>query len=219
MDLDDLLAAVEGDDPLDRLASAMGVKADVDDLTDQLIGHHVDEARRAGCSWSDIGSAMGVTKQAAQQRHTGERHRRHEGGRGRVPVFGRFTQRARTSVREANLAAVETGADAIGAEHLLAGILAVPRSLAAMILVDLGFHLSAVGAPRRGRRQRVPFSADAKRVLEDAMRQAGKLGHNYIGTEHLLLALCELPQPDLAAAGITHERVRNEVLTRLQAAS
>ena len=74
MELGDLVEQVEdtaiSDEPLDRLSAAMGVKAEMDDLTDTLIGHFVDQARRAGCSWSEIGEAMGVTKQAAQQRHT-----------------------------------------------------------------------------------------------------------------------------------------------------
>src|SRR5687768_14892580 len=66
MELDDLIKQVQDDaiteEPLDLIAAAMGVKADYDDLTDSLIGHFVDQARRSGCSWSDIGSAMGVTK-------------------------------------------------------------------------------------------------------------------------------------------------------------
>src|SRR4051812_28957340 len=78
--LEDLIAEVEeqaaSDAPLDLVSAAMGTKADLDDLGDGLIDVFVARARAAGCSWSEIGTAMGVTKQAAQQRHhNGRPHR------------------------------------------------------------------------------------------------------------------------------------------------
>src|SRR5687767_3924144 len=116
MDLEDLIDEVEGDDPLDRLTNAMIVKTEVDELTDSLIGHFVEAARREGCSWSEIGAAMGVTKQAAQQRHTAERPpRRGRGG----PLFTRFTPRARSAIREAEDAARELRHAYLGTEHVL----------------------------------------------------------------------------------------------------
>jgi len=68
MDVDDLLARVEGDDPLERITSAMAVKREVEDAAEALLDRVVRDAREAGRSWSEIGAAMGVTKQAAQQR-------------------------------------------------------------------------------------------------------------------------------------------------------
>ena len=66
--------------PLDNLADAVNVGADLDETSDALIGHFVDRARRSGASWSQIGGSMGVTKQAAQKRfvcsRTGRRPRR-----------------------------------------------------------------------------------------------------------------------------------------------
>lgn len=56
------------DDELEQLTSAMVAADHLGDLADHLIGHFVDQARRSGASWTDIGRAMGVTKQAARKR-------------------------------------------------------------------------------------------------------------------------------------------------------
>jgi hypothetical protein len=228
MKLDDLIAQVHGEEPLDRLASAMSVKADLDDLTDSLIGHFVDQARRAGCSWSEIGAAMGVTKQAAQQRHTSERPPKRDRGF-RLPVFTRFTGRARTAVREAEEAARALHHSALGTEHLLLGILAVPESLAAKVLADIGVERDGLlamlerGTTSDERRRRVPFTPLAKSVIEGSLGEALKLGHNYVGTEHLLLAMFREPDSvaakHLAYSGATHARVLTDVLERIRQAS
>jgi hypothetical protein len=226
MDLDDLLGQVDGDEPLDRLASAMSVKAEVDELTDRLIGHFVDEARGAGHSWSEIGAAMGVTKQAAQQRHTSDRPMR--GIRPSGALFARFTPRARSAVREAEDAARELRHGYLGTEHLLLGLLAVSQGIAAKSLASMGVTREAVIAklergesdPERGRRRHVPFTPLAKQVLEGALGEALQLAHNYIGTEHLLLALFR--EPDGLAAtilgelGLTRARVHADVIERLK---
>ena len=71
--LDALISAVRTsapDEPLAQLEEAARLRDDVGELTDALLGHFVDQARRGGCSWSQIGDALGVSKQAAQQRHT-----------------------------------------------------------------------------------------------------------------------------------------------------
>ena len=68
--LDDLIAAIrkQHDDPLDQLADAMVAADHLGEIADSLIGHFVDQARRAGASWTSIGASMGVSKQAAQKR-------------------------------------------------------------------------------------------------------------------------------------------------------
>src|SRR6202020_368654 len=95
--LDDLISYVKSQDgtPLDHVSAAMRVSEHVGEVADHLIGHFVDQARRAGASWTEIGQSMGVTKQAAQKRFvlraettTLDPH----GG------FERFTPRARNSV-------------------------------------------------------------------------------------------------------------------------
>ena len=230
MELDDLIKQVRDDaiteDPLDLVAAAMGVKAELDELTDSLIGHFVDQARRSGSSWSEIGAAMGVTKQAAQQRHTTERPKREKPWR-----FGqRFTDRARRVVREAQNAAVELGHDHLGTEHLLLGILDSPRCLAARVLADAGFGraqvMAAIGATETrlpgGRRRHLPFTPRAKAAMERALANALRLGHNYIGTEHILLGLFDDPEGYAAKAmtdaGLTKAQVESAIIERLLAA-
>ena len=70
--LDDLIAAVHAAHPegdaLTRLSDAVLVADQLTDNADHLVGHFVDQARRAGASWTEIGRSMGVTKQAAQKR-------------------------------------------------------------------------------------------------------------------------------------------------------
>ena len=68
--LDDLITAIitVHDDPLEQLTSAMVAADHLGDVADHLIGHFVDQARRSGASWTDIGRSMGVTKQAARKR-------------------------------------------------------------------------------------------------------------------------------------------------------
>jgi hypothetical protein len=66
--LDDLINAIKKarSDTLEQLSDAVLVAERLGDVADHLIGHFVDQARRAGASWTDIGRSMGVTKQAAQ---------------------------------------------------------------------------------------------------------------------------------------------------------
>src|SRR6478752_6996012 len=94
--LDNLIAYVKAlhpeGGPLGNLSDAMVVSARLDEQSDALIGYFVDQARRAGASWSQIGLSMGVSKQAAQKRFVPR-----EGGL--LPegeqIFSRFTPRAR----------------------------------------------------------------------------------------------------------------------------
>src|SRR5713101_9644919 len=68
--LDDLIEAIKKvhSDVLDQLSGAVIAADHLDDVADHLIGHFVDQARRSGASWTDIGASMGVTKQAARKR-------------------------------------------------------------------------------------------------------------------------------------------------------
>lgn len=230
MELEELTQQVEASaisaEPLDQIYAAMAVKADLDDLGDGLVDVFVGRARAAGCSWSEIGAAMGVTKQAAQQRHTSERPRRERPFR-----MGRFTGRARTAVREAQSEAAELRHGAIGTEHLLLGMLSVPRCLAAEALASAGVGrekvLAALGEgdarPDRGRHRRIPFSPLAKQALELSIRNSSRLHHNYIGTEHVLLALFDVADGQaaqiLTEAGVTKEAIESFVIDRLKVAS
>src|SRR5918998_6643500 len=93
--LDDLIDAIKKvhSDPLDQLTDAVIAADHLGDVADHLIGHFVDQARRSGASWTEIGRSMGVTKQAAQKRFV---------PKGESPDldpsqgFTRFTPRARS---------------------------------------------------------------------------------------------------------------------------
>jgi predicted transcriptional regulator len=104
--LDDLITLVKtrhpDGDALERLGDAVAVGEHLGEVADHLIGHFVDQARRAGASWTDIGKHMGVTKQAVQKRFVP----RAEGAGARD--FARFTDKARRAVVEAQAAARRT---------------------------------------------------------------------------------------------------------------
>src|SRR4051794_32597970 len=89
--LDDLIDGIRTTypgQPLEQLTAAVVAAEHVNEVADHLIGHFVDSARHSGASWTDIGGALGVTKQAAQQRFTPK-------GSG---TFARFTDKARKAV-------------------------------------------------------------------------------------------------------------------------
>jgi hypothetical protein len=196
--LDDLIGAITEvhEDPLEQLQSAMIAADHLGDVADHLIGHFVDQARRSGASWTDIGRSMGVTKQAARKRFVPK-------GPGEVndldasQGFERFTPRARNVVMAAHEAAVAAGNGLVTTDHLVLGLLTEPEAIAARVLTDVGVASDAVRgaialppaveeAPSL-----VPYDEGAKKALELTFREALRLGHNYVGTEHLLLALLE----------------------------
>jgi hypothetical protein len=231
------------DDPLDRLAAAAEHRQDMVDQLDDLLDHFVHEARDAGCSWTDIGDVLGVSKQAAQQRHRhgpgrggadrGSGRGRRGRGRGR---FARFTPTARRAVIDAQGAARLLGDRAIDTEHVLLGLLESPGTLAADVLahwdVDREGIEEAILARRagagaddegggRGRRAgvrgHIPFTASSKKVLEVALREARVFEHDYIGTEHILLGLVRVKEglaaELMAERGVTMDAVRQAVAT------
>src|SRR5215468_8140688 len=103
--LDNLIAYVKSlhpdGGPLENVADAFTVSAQLDEQADALIGHFVDQARKSGASWSQIGAAMGVSKQAAQKRFVGLAPEGRE--------FSRFTLRARNVLGAAGHLAAEGG--------------------------------------------------------------------------------------------------------------
>src|SRR6187399_1180782 len=103
--LDDLIAAIKKvhPDALDQLEDAVIAAEHLGDVADHLIGHFVDQARRSGASWTDIGRSMGVTRQAAQKRFVPKTPTDATEGAALDPNqgFGRFTTRARNVVMAA----------------------------------------------------------------------------------------------------------------------
>ncbi|KPM51596.1 Clp protease [Frankia sp. R43] len=212
--LDDLIAAIKKThaDALQQLSGAVLVADHLGDVADHLIGHFVDQARRSGASWTEIGRSMGVTKQAAQKRFVPKEPGEPE-SLDPAQGFGRYTQRARNAVVAAQNEARAAGNAEIAAEHLLLGLLADPAGLGAATIVAQGAPLAAVREaatailppPVAQVPDLIPFDGRAKKALELTFREALRLDHNYVGTEHILLALLELEDSTgpLASLGVT----------------
>lgn len=211
--LDTLIHAIKSvhTDALEQLTDAVLAAEHLGEVADHLIGHFVDQARRSGASWTDIGTSMGVTKQAAQKRFVPKAD---TAGIDPNEGFARFTPRARTAVVSAQTTARDAENIEIGPEHLILGLLGDTESLAIAILAAQGVEPDQIRAaitlpPATGRAlDLVPFSGPAKKVLELTFREALRLGHNYIGTEHILLALLESEDGDgpLHGLGVDKER-------------
>jgi ATP-dependent Clp protease ATP-binding subunit ClpC len=142
-------------------------------------------------------------------------------------VFEKFTDRARRVVVLAQEEARLLNHGSIGTEHLLLGIVHEGQGVAARTLESLDIRLSAV---RHAVEREVPrgtspavgppqFTPRAKQALEDALRESLQLGHNYIGTEHLLLGLLRndesVASNVLRGLGLTFDRAREQVVAVL----
>jgi hypothetical protein len=228
--LDDLIDLVIGsvpdDHPLARLSTAVLTAQQLGDIADHLIGHFVDQARRAGASWTEIGESMGITKQAAQKRFVprtaaGERPAA-EG------QYARFTERARQVVVLAQDHARSGGYSHVIVEHVLLGLLDVSEALAARAIIAQGVSLdlvrertmAALPAPAGTAPDHVPFTGAAKKLLQLTRREALRLGHNYIGTEHILLAMLgdadSAPEKILRDAGVDRDAAEEWLLSQLK---
>ncbi|MFF8276572.1 Clp protease N-terminal domain-containing protein [Streptomyces lateritius] len=216
--LDDLIEAIKKvhTDALDQLSDAVIAADHLGDVADHLIGHFVDQARRSGASWTDIGRSMGVTRQAAQKRFVpkepdAEKMDPNAG-------FSRFTPRARSVV----MAAHDEAAAARNAEtvpgHLTLGLLAEPEGLGARWIASqevtperLREAVTATLPPAVAEvPSLIPYDAAAKKVLELTFREALRLGHNYVGTEHILLALLEFEDGRGVLSGLGLDKARAE---------
>ncbi|MGI5197138.1 Clp protease N-terminal domain-containing protein [Streptomyces sp. CA-288835] len=195
--LDDLIEAIRKvhTDALDQLQDAVIAADHLGDVADHLIGHFVDQARRSGASWTEIGKSMGVTRQAAQKRFVPKAESDLDPNQG----FSRFTPRARNVVVISQNEAKNAGNDLIRPEHLILGLIAEPEGLGAKAITAQGVTLDAVreaataALPPRADDvpALIPYDSNVKKALELTFREALRLGHNYIGTEHILLALLE----------------------------
>jgi ATP-dependent Clp protease ATP-binding subunit ClpC len=139
-------------------------------------------------------------------------------------MFERFTHRARQVVVLAQEEARALGHNYIGTEHLLLGLVREEEGLGARVLESLHVTLEdvrgqvgrIVGTGEALTTGQIPFTPRAKKVLELGLRESRALNHQYIGTEHLLLALASegdgVAMRILLDYGIDADRIRHEVL-------
>src|SRR3954463_10738717 len=216
--LDDLIGAIaaQHEAPLDRLSGAVLLADRLGEVADSLIGHFVDQARRAGASWADIGRSMGVTKQAAQKRFV---------SKGEAPAldpsqgFSRFTDRARAVVVRAQEEARTAANETIGVAHLVLGLVADPDSTAAAAIsaqrvsLDEVRRVAVATLPAASGQvpDQIPFDAHARRALELTFREAMRLDAEIIGTGHLLLAVLAVEDGTGVLAGLGVDRAAAEV--------
>jgi len=143
----------------------------------------------SGHTWAEIGGHLGVTRQAARKRFVDTV--------GAGVTFERFTMRARQALDRASEVAEAMHHNYVGTEHQLLALMDTTGGVAARALTDLGISRRAVAAevadavhdgqsPAPGPH---PFTPRARKVLEEAVNVSLELGHNYVGTEHLLLGL------------------------------
>jgi ATP-dependent Clp protease ATP-binding subunit ClpC len=142
-------------------------------------------------------------------------------------VFERFTDRARRVVVLAQEEARRLNHNYIGTEHLLLGLVHEGEGVAAKALEALDISLEAVrtqveeiiGRGGQAPAGHIPFTPRAKKVLENGLREALQLGHNYIGTEHILLGLIRegegVAAQVLVKLGADLSRVRQQVIQLL----
>ena len=146
-------------------------------------------------------------------------------------MFQRFSDRARRVVVLAQEEARMLNHNYIGTEHLLLGLIQEGEGVAAKALESIGISLEAVrnqveeiiGRGSTAPTGHIPFTPRAKKVLELSLREALQLGHNYIGTEHILLGLIRegegVAAQVLTKLGADLDRVRNQVVQLLTGAS
>ena len=215
--LDDLIATIKQKHSaaLDQLTDAVLTADHLGDVADHLIGHFVDQARRSGASWTEIGRSMGVTKQAAQKRFVAKADAPDlDASQG----FSRFTDRARAVVVTAQEAARSRSNDRITVGHLVLGLVADPAALGARTIEAQGVSLDAVRrtatatlpAAAESVPALIPFDAHAKKALELTFREALRMNHNRVGTEHILLALLELEDGTGVLAGLGVDKAAAE---------
>ncbi|MGC9499816.1 Clp protease N-terminal domain-containing protein [Streptomyces sp. WG7] len=214
--LDELITAIKKvhPEPLEQLQDAVIAGEHLGEVADHLIGHFVDQARRSGASWTDIGRSMGVTRQAAQKRFVPKESADLDASQG----VSRYTPRARGVVTAAQNSAKTAGSAECLPEHLVLGLLTEHGGLAAKAIAAQGVTLDAVHAAATAALppaaaevpEPAPYSPAAKKVLELTFREALRLGHNYIGTEHILLALLEHEHGEGVLSGLGLDKEATE---------
>lgn len=145
-----------------------------------------------------------------------------------MAFFGRFTERAQKALLYAQEEARNMGHNYVGTEHLLLGLLREKDGAAAKVLTDMGMDLDKmrnyivqlVGKGNYNFNEGFGYTPRTKRVMELSFYEARNLGHNYVGTEHLLLALVRegegVAARILKDANIDFEKIRGQIMQMVQ---
>jgi hypothetical protein len=218
-EIDQLKREVGAGTAVEQLAAASDLANRLRARGDELLDQFVDAARATGASWSEIGSALGTSKQAAQQRFAALA----DPPPGRAPSG--LSATAAATLTEAAAQARELGHHYVRPEHLVLGLLAQPQELAAQVLAELGVTPSlarervqerlGTGTPRPA--GSLGVAPQSKRLLDHARSIAKALGNSCPKTEHILLAATSprLHSPAatlLAECGATSDRVRDQLV-------
>jgi ATP-dependent Clp protease ATP-binding subunit ClpA len=192
--LDDLITAITNNHThtLDQLTDAVLMADHIGEVADHLIGHFVDQARRSGASWTDIGRSMGVTKQAVQKRFVGkpDANLSHS--------FEKLSKPAHKAIIAAMKEAKLAGNAEIAPAHLVLGLLSTEGTGVDALRaqgIDPGQARDTVATtlPARGDADPVliPYGARARKAIELTFRAALRLDDDGVGTGHVLLGLLE----------------------------
>jgi len=205
-DLQELINTIKtdagSDDELEQLATAAATISELTSTSDAALGFFVDRARGAGKSWVEISAVLGVSKQAA--------HKRFADSWTSKPGFRRYTTRTKAVLDAAKDVARERNNAFIGTEHLLLAFFTEPDALATKVLLrhditedsvcaavdaksPAGPAAEAKTAEDALNAEDPPYTRRTAHVLQGALGEALTLGHNYVGTEHLLLAFYRDP--------------------------
>jgi hypothetical protein len=188
--IDRLTQRIPAGSPLERLSAASQLAGRLRARGDELLDHFVDAARASGSSWTEIGGALGTSKQAAQQRF---------GALGNSPTgqtpFG-LIGAAAEALSAAETHARELGHHYVRPEHLILALAEQPEELSGRVLAELGVTARAVRAEIEQRLGSGParptgtlgVAPQTKRLLELARAIAKSLGHRCPRSEHVLLA-------------------------------
>jgi hypothetical protein len=201
-------------DRLGQLAYASELAGGLARIGEELVDRYVRSARESGCSWHEIGAALGVTRQAAHLRFAD-----------RVAAVEyiqseRFSPNVKEAVTTAATHGRDLGHDTLGTEHVLLGLAEVPADHHVTALRDAGLTSPGIRA-EIGRLVGVSDPKDAgpfvvaprlKTAFDAAYRHASRRGRPVAGTGELLLALLEangVAAQIMAAAGITRAALRS----------
>jgi len=220
--IDKVNADHRADPVLDRLEGAVGLADRLGELSENLVGHFVDESRRAGASWAEIGGRLGVSRQAAQKRFIvadGETDR----------FWDRTSKGFKSVIGLAEAAARARNQGFLGTEHVLLAFSDRPRDPATAVFASIGIDPKALCGAVDGRigsptgvhgTGDTPLTAKMLRALQLAKREAMRLDSQEIDTVHLALALLALKEgmafEILSNLGATYDRTLEAVLIAAQ---